>query len=195
MKTLKYAACLVLRVSSVTSVAPVGGLGDKPMMDVLLPAPIVECKCQTHLTFSPTDGAILCPNTSNTIAMQIVWQDTEPTSGNCTVVPPPPEGQPGCQTLVGSTCAADFPPLTVTLFNCWAGGKWITATGLQGGQRFWHGNDDGVEFDPDLSATCRVGAGSTTDKYEIKVWPAQLGGNQEGAFSITLTCDSCSIVN
>ena len=145
------------------------------------------------MAFSPTDGVIRCPGSgTQPIAVQIIWQTPTPTKGDCTYVAPDGEGQPTCDQVTNSKCGADIEPVDVTLYNCWSGGKWVKATGLQSGGWFWFTNDSGVEFDPNLQADCVKQGGTKYGTYTIE-FASSSGGTVEATFTITLSCENCSI--
>lgn len=164
------------------------------VLDVVLPLPVAECKCNAKVEFNPTNGAILClAPQQGKIGMQVIWQTPTPTKGNCRLVSPDGEGGPNCEDIANAVCTANIAPLDITLYNCWSAGIYLTATGLQSGQRFWFTNDSEVEFDPDLSATCKKAAPAATADYEITVYDAPSGSNPIDSFKITLTCEACTI--
>jgi hypothetical protein len=145
------------------------------------------------VAFNPTDGVILCPGMApQPIAVQVIWQTPTPAKGNCTYVAPDGDGQPTCDQVTNSKCGADIEPLDVTLYNCWSGGKWVKATGLQSGGWFWFTNDSGIEFDPNLEADCVKQGGTQYGMYTIE-FASSSGGTAEATFRIILSCENCSI--
>lgn len=175
-------------LATVTGSSPVSGPENAAVLDVILLPLTHVCKCNATLAFSPTNGMVMCPPPNQSqIGCQIVWEDTDPTKGECDELHEPER----CATQTGAKCSADLPELTLNLMNCWANGIYMTATGLQNGQRFFHQDDDGVSFDPNLQSDCKASGGSTTNVYTITFYP-DTTGNQIGEFRITLTCANCT---
>ena len=183
MKFCLFAVFLLPALCLAASEAPEG----KPVMEVLLPARSVLCSCEAALAV-PEVGSFNCPGSNPPqIAVQIIWQDTKAKPGDCNV-----GGEGECADKTDAACTADVPPLAVTLYNCWASGRWMTATGLQNGARFFHSNNDGTTFDPDLSAPCKTGTDPTTAVYKIEFWSGQIGGTKDCDFIFTLKCSPCA---
>lgn len=158
------------------------------IMDVVIPPVRTVCTCKATVTFEPPNGMVMCPAPQQSLmGCQIVWEDSPaPTDGNCEVV------GSNCTTQSGSTCGYNPPELNLNLMNCWAGGVFMTATGLQSGGRFWHEDDDGISFDPDFTAPCKLEAPAGINKYEINFFAAATGGASLATFTITLNCANCT---
>lgn len=125
-------------------------------LDVVLPPLMTTCSCLATVTPNPQNGAVKCPDQST--GCQIVWTDFAPTNGLCGY------DAPACVTVPESKCSVNVPALRLNLMSCWANGVWMTATGLQNGQRFWHEDGDGISFEPGgMEAACETGGPHSED--------------------------------